>query len=393
MTFIWQVRKIPYVPTKSNRAALELTAEELQELTRLAQSPSAPHRTVQRARMLVHYCAGKSFTEIAALVQTPRRIVYKCVDKALEMGVEAGLRDTPHGRQDRVITPEDKAWVVHLACSKPKELGYAAELWTRRALAQHVRKHASAQGHPALVRAAKATVQRILDEQELQPHKVRYYLERRDPEFEAKMKEVLLVYQEIATAPLEGIKTADGLPVYTVSVDEKPGVQALATTAPDLPPVPGTHPRYGRDYEYKRLGTASILAGLDLQDGHVTARVERRHRSREFVQLLRDLDAHYPSGAVIRIILDNHSAHISKETRHYLASHPNRFRYVHTPKHGSWLNLVETLFGKMAHTFLRQMRVKSWDELKERILKGVAEINAAPVVHRWKKFDTLHDTS
>jgi transposase len=135
------------------------------------------------------------------------------------------------------------------------------------------------------------------------------------------------------------------------------------------------------------MGTASILAALDLQDGHVTARVERRHRSREFIQLLEDLDAYYPQEAVIRLILDNHSAHISKETRTYLASKPNRFRYVHTPTHGSWLNLVETLFGKMAHTFLRHIRVGSWNELRSRILKGIEEINTAPVVHRWKKFD------
>ena len=132
-----------------------------------------------------------------------------------------------------------------------------------------------------------------------------------------------------------------------------------------------------------------ILASLDLQDGQVIARVEERHRSREFVALLQDLDAHYPPELTIRIILDNHSAHISKETRAYLATRPNRFHYVHTPKHGSWLNLVETLFGKMAHTFLRQIRVKSKAELKQRILLGIAEINAAPVVHRWKKFDLL----
>jgi transposase len=377
------------VPTKSKRPALELTDEELEQLSGQAQSLCAPYREVQRARMLLHYHAGKTFTEIARAVQTPRRIVYKCVDKALAMGVEAALRDLPHGRQDRVIRPEDKAWVVHLACSKPKEQGYAAELWTRAALAAHVRQHASGQGHPGLARAAKATVQRILAEQELQPHKVRYYLERRDPAFEAKMREVLLVYREVATAPLEGVKTPDGQPIYTVSVDEKPGVQAIANTAPDLPPTPGEHPTHMRDHEYKRLGTASILAGLDLQDGHVTARVEHRHRSREFIQLLQDLDAHYPPGAMIRIILDNHSAHLSKETGRYLASRPNRFKYVLTPTHGSWLNLVETLFGKMAHTFLRQMRVESWEELKERILKGVAEINAAPVVHRWKKFEAL----
>jgi transposase len=153
--------------------------------------------------------------------------------------------------------------------------------------------------------------------------------------------------------------------------------------------VPGKHPTVARDYEYKRMGTASILAGLDLQDGHVTARVERRHRSREFIQLLKELDARYPAPAIIRLILDNHSAHTSKETRAFLATRPNRFRYVHTPKHGSWLNLVETLFGKMARTFLRGIRVSSWEELRNRILTGVAEINAAPVVHQWKKFEAL----
>ena len=138
--------------------------------------------------------------------------------------------------------------------------------------------------------------------------------------------------------------------------------------------------------------TASILAGLDLQDGHVTARVEKRHRSVEFVRLLRDLDAYYPPEVTIRVLLDNHSAHISKETMAYLATRPNRFIYVHTPKHGSWLNLVETLFGKMARTFLRGIRVKSWDELQARILQGIAEINAVPVVHRWSNFTALDPT-
>jgi transposase len=379
------------MPTKSKRATLRVSPEELEEIARWAQSQTAPHRLVQRARVLQQYLSGASFTSIATALRTSRRIVYKCIDKALDMGVEAALKDLPHGRQTRDIQPEDKTWVVHLACTKPKALGYAAELWTRKALAKHVREHAVSAGHPALAKAAKATVQRILSEQELQPHRVRYYMERRDPEFEAKMKEVLLVYREVATAPAEGLRTAEGQPLYTVSVDEKPGIQALGTTGPDLPPVPGEHPAQGRDSEYRRMGTASILAALDLQDGHVTARVERRHRSREFVQLLQDLDAHYPEGAAIRLILDNHSAHVSKETRAYLATKSNRFHYVHTPTHGSWLNLVETLFGKMAHTFLRQMRVESWNDLRSRILKGIEEINASPVVHRWRKFDALDE--
>ena len=377
------------VPKTSQRAKLELTPEQLKTLSRVAQSRSAPHREVQRARLLCHYQAGRSFTEIAALVSTTRRLVYECVDRALAMGPEAALRDRPHGQREHTITAEDKAWAVHLACTQPKELGYAAELWTRRTLAEHIRKVAGPSGHPGLAQAGKATVQRILDEQELKPHRIRYYLERRDPDFEAKMCQVLLVYRELSMEPAQGVRTPEGRLVFTVSVDEKPGLQAIANTAADLPPVPGQHPAVGRDYEYKRLGTASILAGLDLQDGHVTARVERRHRSREFIALLQDLDAHYPAEAVIRLVLDNHSAHISKETRAYLATRPNRFCYVHTPTHGSWLNLVETLFGKMARTFLRGMRVASWEELRERILKGIAEINVAPVVHRWQKFQAL----
>jgi hypothetical protein len=95
-------------------------------------------------------------------------------------------------------------------------------------------------------------------------------------------------------------------------------VQAIENTAPDLPPVRQKHPTVGREHEYKRHGTLSILASLDLHDGHVVARVEERHRSREFVALLKDLDDYYPSGVRIRAILDNHSAHISKETRAYL---------------------------------------------------------------------------
>jgi len=157
--------------------------------------------------------------------------------------------------------------------------------------------------------------------------------------------------------------------------------------------VAGKFSTVARDSEYIRYGTWSILAALDLHDGHVTARVEERHRSVEFVALLKDLDAYYPADSTIRLVLDNHSAHLSKETRAYLATRPNRFKYVLTPTHGSWLNIVETLFGKMTRTFLRQIRVGSKQELKERILLGIAEINEMPVVHRWKAFEALEDTA
>lgn len=373
---------------KSKLPPLTLTPEEENRLETLQASRIAPVREAERARILLRYRAGDNPSAIQRNLGVSRVTIYHCLHKALQMGIEAGLKDAFHRPKAPVITDADKAWVVHLACTQPKALGYAAELWTRQSLATHVRQQAVVAGHPSLALAAKATVQRILDEQHLQPHKVRYYLERRDPEFEPKMKAILMVYQEVAVQNQTPVAPgADS--VITVSVDEKPGVQAIENTTPDLLPVPGKHPAIGRDHEYIRHGTLSILAALDLHDGHVVARVEERHRSREFIALLKDMDAYYPAGVTIRLILDNHSAHISKATRAYLATRPNRFSYVHTPKHGSWLNLVETLFGKMARTFLRQIRVQSKAELKERILRGIAEINAAPVVHRWKKFDLL----
>ena len=202
------------------------------------------------------------------------------------MGAVRALEDMPHAPKAAKIQPEAKAWAIRLACSRPKDFGYAAGLWTRRSLAQHIRGHCIEEGHPSLSMAAKATVQRILEEQGLRPHKVRHYLERRGPEFEGKMKEVLLVYKEAALAAPEGLNDEGGKRLCTVSVDEKPGIQALASTAPDLPPIAGKHATHGRDCECRRLGAASVLAALDLHDGHIIARAEQRHRSREFIMLL-----------------------------------------------------------------------------------------------------------
>jgi transposase len=361
------------MPRVLKRPALVLTAEEKESLDQLRQSRTAAMRDVQRAQILWRYQSGETVAQIARAVNTTRNSALKWIDRALQVGVMTGIRDTPHKPREAVITDDARAWVVHLACAKPKDLGYAAELWTRSALAGHVRREAGAAGFPALARAGKATIQRILAAQEIQPHKVRYYLERRDPDFESKMRMVLLIYREVATENEAAAHNGGLRDVVTVSVDEKPGVQATANTAPDLPPVPGRHSAFARDHEYVRLF-----------DGHVTARVEERHRSIEFIGLLKDLDAYYPPDCTIRLILDNHSAHTSQETRSYLATRPNRFRYVLTPKHGSWLNIVETLFGEMARTFLRHIRVQSRDELRDRILKGIEEINQSPVVPRWK---------
>ena len=371
------------MPRISQRAKLVLEQEQKERLQQLANSRKAPMREVQRANILLKYSEGMSIRNIQKIISISRATIYKWVDKALALGIEEGLKDKYHRPKEPVITEEAKAWIINLACSKPTEHGYASEMWTRSALANHARKHAAEAGHECLRKAAKATIQRILDGHPLRPHKIAYYLAKRDPEFDRKMAEVLCLYREV-NLQRESVGSQS---FVTVSVDEKPGVQAIQNIAPDLMPEAGKRSRIMRDYEYKRLGTLSILASLDLKDGHVIAQVHDRHRSIEFISLLKEMDAYYPSECIIRIILDNHSAHISRETMKYLASRPGRFNYIHTPIHGSWLNLVETLFGKMARTFLKHIRVKSKKELKERILLGIKEINDDPVVHRWIKFD------
>ena len=265
--------------------------------------------------------------------------------------------------------------------------GYPHELWTTRLLARHVREAAETAGHPCLTRLAQGTVCKILDQHDVQPHKVRYYLERRDEAFEQKMAEVLCVYREVAILrETEAVQPN----VAIISYDEKPGIQAIASTAPDLPPQPRSHAGWGRDHEYKRHGTLSLLAGIDLLTGQVHACVENRHRSREFVGFLKKLNAAYPTDTAIKLILDNHSAHISKETRTWLATQPERrFTFVFTPKHGSWLNLVEGFFSKSARSVLRRIRVASKEELKARILAYLDDLNREPVIHTWTyKIDT-----
>ena len=372
---------------KSNRAALMLTPEQVVRLKELAASRTAPVREVERAKVLLGYASGTTITELQRQLGFDRPRIYRCIDKALAAGVQAGLKDKYHRPHEPEITDEAKAWVVSIACTKPKDHGLAAELWTISALARFVCAGAQAAGFPRLANAGKSTVWRILDENEIKPHKISYYLEKRDPDFDRKMQEVLMVYRDVSIYRADAVHDARPNPIYTVSVDEKPGVQAIGLTAPDLPPVPGKAPAVGRDYEYVRRGTVSILAGIDLHSGHIFANVEDRHRSVEFIALLKRLDEYYPSEAIIRVVLDNHSAHISQETVAYLGTRPGRFEYVHTPKHGSWLNLIECAFSKMARTFLRHIRVKSIEELKARILKGIEEFNASPVIFRWNKFD------
>jgi transposase len=373
------------------RRMIELTIKktDLAELASIARSRTEPAGRVERARILLAYRKDPSFYAVGQALGLHAQTVQRCIERAKAEGALAALDERPRPGKEPTITVEAKTWVVALACRKAKELGYPHEMWTTRLLAGHVRKHGPAEGHACLSRLAQGTVCKILDAQEVKPHKVRYYLERRDPEFKAKMAQVLCVYREVkilkkaaAAATKKNKKPSEAMTV--ISYDEKPGIQAIATTAPDLPPEPGVHPTFTREFEYKRYGTVSLLAGIDLITGKVHALVKDRHRSREFIEFLKLVDAAYPSHTAIRLILDNHSAHISKETKAWLATRPaGRFEFTFTPKHGSWLNLVEGFFSKLARSILRYIRVASKQELKDRIMAAMDHFNQNPVVHTW----------
>jgi transposase len=355
--------------------------EDLIRLEAIARWRTQPASRVERARILLAYRADPSAYAVGEAIGVTHQTVLRCLGRAVRFGVMAALDDSPRPGKAPEITDDARAWLVSLACQKAKDLGYPHELWTTRLLARHVREHAAAAGHPCLESIVQGTVCKILARHEIKPHKVRYYLERRDDAFEEKMAEVLCVYREVAV-----LRASDAVAtnVAVISYDEKPGIQAIGNTAPDLPPQPGSHAAFARDHEYQRHGTLSLLAGIDLLTGKVHACVEDRHRSREFVGFLKRLDAAYPADTAIKLILDNHSAHISKETKAWLATRPEgRFAFVFTPKHGSWLNLVEGFFSKMARSLLRHIRVASKAELKARILAYLDEINCEPALHTW----------
>jgi transposase len=373
------------MPFQTKRPALVLAADEKERLERLRRSRSGKKREVLHAGILLDLASGMSNGAAARSNGVNRHTVALCARKFVEFGLEAALGELPRPGKRRRIPDDAVAWVLHCACEKPKELGYAYELWTYSLLQEYVRKHCVEAGHPSLQELSRSRLHRILAQGEIRPHKIRYYVQRRDPEFEAKMAVVLHLYKEVEIVNAELLEgTLKEPPVVTISYDEKPGIQALATTTPDLPPAPKRFRSHLRDNEYVRLGTVSLLAGLDLHTGRVTEIVSDHHASADFIRLLSKLDQGYPPQTRIRLLLDNHSAHIAKETQGWLSLHPQRFEFVFTPKHGSWLNIVETMFSKMARSMLRGIRVASKQELIDRIHLYFEQINADPVIFRWK---------
>lgn len=526
--------------TNRTRSVSQKEQHKLEELT---QSRTSPAHHIERAKILLLHISKKSTRQIAQQLGLHRSKVSRCIQRAFTVGIEKSLNDLPRSGRPPRFTQEGIVWFLSLAVQKPKDLGqHQHEKWTTDLLANHVREHCVAAGHPSLSNIWQGTVVKLLNNRQLKLHKEKYYLEKRDPNFNEKMVEMLKGYKlaeivaaqideeaamkgtlplpavrvgaiepagaitpvssppddnhtskELAVEPavsdvtmmpetpvypapttsqldaqitekedgnvtkeleqtdnqqtqvvtrtrsprkrkprnkldkllthlaeflkkrseqggedketvlnapanelqartlddllqLAGIRQQQGQPLAAtvVSYDEKPGIQAIQRIAPDLPPVPGKYTRTAEDFEYKRLGTVSLLAGLDLISGHVHSMVEPHHRSSEFIEYLKTLDQAYPVETKIVVLLDNLSAHKSKETQKYLDTVPDRFLFVFTPVHSSWLNIIECFFSKTARSLLRGIRVSSVDELKHRILNYMHKLNERPVVFKWR---------
>lgn len=381
------------MPRKASQLILQDGDEEY--LRTLIKQRTIQAQIVIRAHILLDKSNGISTRNIASYYDISTATVQLCVKKYKEGGTGRALFDDQRSGRPVEITDDAVAWIIDVACQRPADLGYSQELWTLKNLHQHIQSHAKEAGYERLATITKPMVQKILQRSEIKPFKIKYYCEKRDPEFETKMHDVLVVYKQISMQFDEhgNITIPDDEPmVHTVSCDEKPGIQALAPTSKDLRPTEENGCVY-RDYEYKRLGTLSLLAGIDLLTGEAIPVVSETHKSSDFITLLKKLDERYPEGDVIRIVCDNHSAHTSKETRNYLATRPEgRFVFVFTPKHGSWLNLIESFFSKMTKQMLRGIRVESKQELEDRIYLYFEEVNKEPVVYHWRyKLNEISD--
>lgn len=374
---------------------LPLTDEDRKYLKSLSKTRTIQAQVVDRARILLYKADGVSFDEIATRLNISKRTVRLCISKYNEGGIDAALFDAKRSGRPPEISDDAKAWIINIACQRPYDLGYSQELWTLKNLHAYIRKNAVEAGFPRLETVTKSYIQQLLKASDIKPFKIKYYCEKRDPDFESKMHNVLLVYKQVEMQFDDAGKLIvpdDYVLTITVSYDEKPGIQAIANTSDDLHPTLENGEVY-RDYEYVRLGTVSLLAGIDLLTGEAIPLVSDTHKSSDFIAFLKILDEKYPAQDKIRIILDNHSAHTSKETRNFLATMPEeRFEFVFTPKHGSWLNMIESFFSKMTKQMLRGIRVKTKQELVDRIYQYFDEINKEPVIYHWKyKMDEIDE--
>jgi transposase len=333
---------------------IALTIEEKRELESLANSRTASYRKVQRARLVLLAEQGMANTAIAQEVGLPRSRVIQWRKRFIGERV-AGLEDRPRPGKPRQYSEADRLRVIETACTREPE---AETHWSVRTLAK-------ATG------VGRDTVHQILRQADLKPHQVSTFTQSPDPDFAAKVIDVVGLY-------LQPPKNA-----VVLCVDEKTQVQALDRTQPLLPMRPHQIERHTHDY--KRNGTVQLYAALEVQAGRVIPRIEERHRSREFIAFMNDLLRAYSSGE-LHVILDNVKSHDSKQVREWHKRPSNKRAVFHfIPTYSSWMNLAEVLFNLLQAKVLRRGVFPSKRALVSAIMGYIEKFNKEGRVFHWTK--------
>jgi transposase len=330
---------------------IRLDAEARTVLVSWAQAPSTPQALALRSRIVLAAADGQSNQQIALELAIPEVSVGKWRRSFAEHGLE-GLRDAP--RSGRPPKHGDAVWqkVQTVACQQPKGQGR----WTVRTLAREV-------GLP------HSTVHAILNASELQLHRVRTFTFSPDPDFEAKLLDIVGLY----------LNPPDN--ALVICVDEKPGIQALDRTQPLLP-LRASKPRSWTN-EYVRHGTQTLIAALEIATGKVVAHIRNRRTSVNFLRFMNEVVRAYPDRE-LHVIADNLNIHKNEAARRWLGRHP-RVKFHYTPTHASWLNLIECFFSILSKQGLAHSVQRSKQDLKELLQQFIAGYNANCGPFTWTK--------
>ena len=331
--------------------AVSLDSSMKAALDQLVRSPSTPQGLVQRSRIVLAAAAGKSNQQIAGELQMPEVTVSKWRRGFARRGLE-GLQDAPRSGRPVKHGPEIVQRVQNRACQQPQHYSR----WSVRTLANDLK-------------LPRSTVHQILVASDLQPHRIRTFTFSPDPDFEAKLLDIVGLYLHPPQNAL------------VLCVDEKTGIQALDRTQPLLP-LSAEKPRSWTN-EYVRHGTQTLLAALEMASGQVVAHVKQPRTSVNFLHFLKDVIAAFP-GCELHMILDNLNIHKNAAARRWLRRHP-RMHFHYTPTHASWVNMVECFFSILGKQALSQSVHTSKHQLKEFLLHYIARNNQNPRPFVWTK--------